>query len=49
MGVWDWAEAFVDDASEMNRQIALRRALQELESRFDAAQEEFLRRLSQLP
>lgn len=49
LGVWDWAEVFVDDAREMNRQIALRRALQELESRFDAAQEEFLQRLSLLP
>lgn len=49
LGVWDWVEVFVDDAREMNRQIALHRALKELESRFDAAQEELLRRLSQLP
>jgi len=47
LGVWDWAEVFVDDAREMNRQIALRSTLTELEDRFDAAQEELLRRLSQ--
>jgi hypothetical protein len=48
-GLWDWAEVLVDDAAEMNRQIALRRALKELGRLLDQAEAELQQRTSRLP
>src|SRR5581483_2346882 len=44
LGGWDWAEGISDDAETMNRGLAVRRQMNELEAELDEVEAELRRR-----
>jgi sugar-specific transcriptional regulator TrmB len=44
-GVWEWVEAFAEDAEEMNRELAMRRNITRLRVELAVAEAEIDRRL----
>jgi hypothetical protein len=44
LGGWDWVENISDDANTMNRDLKLRRQMNELGAQLDAVESEMVRR-----